>query len=426
VTLHRKSANGVVAAFVGAAGLLLTAAGAGGAESLALGSDSPTWSPDGSMIAFVGFRGGRPGDIYTIRRDRGRERRLTKTAAHEDLPRWSSDGRRIAFTRGTDRARRLFVMNADGTAARQLTFGSEPSFGAAWSPDASKIAFVRGRDTSNNACDDLSPDGAERCASQASADDAAEIWVMNADGSGETRLTHNEFIDDSPTWSPDGALIAFTSDRGGVGAHQLYVMRPDGTQQRKLTDDPISYHNERRPSWSPDGSTIAFVADRDAPAGTTEIYAVDADGRNVRRLTWSVIHEDWPTWSPDGELAISRGTSTFRPEIFVMSADGSLTRRVTGRDLQFVRLTLPRSPRAADKFAVELTVRPAIDMFTDTECTAALDARLLSDARVALVSGRLRCVWTLPRDAKGKLLTGTVLASSRGSEVVRSFSVRVR
>ena len=104
-------------------------------------------------------------------------------------------------------------------------------------------------------------------------DGDSEIYVMNADGSGVSRLTDNPGRDWNPRWSPDGGRIAFTSDRDGDS--EIYVMNADGSGVSRLTDNSADDHN---PSWSPDGGRIAFNSDRD---GGWEIYVMNADGSGV-------------------------------------------------------------------------------------------------------------------------------------------------
>lgn len=188
---------------------------------------------------------------------------------------------------------------------------------------------------------------------------------MNTDGSNPTRLTSNGAFDSYPAWSPEGALIAFTSDRDGSG--QIYVMHADGSNQRRLTDDPArdtnpswsadGHHilfdsvldgnrdiyvmdadgsNRRRltehrsmdwsPAWSPDGKSIVFASMRD---GNSEIYVMNSDGSNQTRLTSNLAFDSYPAWSPDGKSIAFASTRDGNSEVYVMRADGSDQRRLT-------------------------------------------------------------------------------------------------
>ncbi len=172
----------------------------------------------------------------------------------------------------------------------------------------------------NNLGDDgvpaWSPDGS-KIAFYSARDGNAEIYVMNADGSGQTRLTNNSATDGEPAWSPDGSKIAFDSDRDGN--LEIYVMNADGTGQTRLTNNTAV---DIRPAWSPDGSKIAFDSDRD---GNLEIYVMNADGSGQTNLTNNPANDAISDWSPDStKIAFgSYRDNASQGEIYVMNADGT-------------------------------------------------------------------------------------------------------
>ncbi len=150
----------------------------------------------------------------------------------------------------------------------------------------------------------------------------SEIFVMNADGTNEVRLTNNFVKDEDPNWSPDGRKIAFSSRSGGNS--EVYVMNADGTGLMNLTKNLA---HDAAPSWSPDGRKIAFQSHRD---GSIEIYVMNADGSNQKRLTYSPPRNSHPRWSPDGsKIVFESFRNGGNPEIYVMNADGSNQTRLT-------------------------------------------------------------------------------------------------
>ena len=159
-----------------------------------------------------------------------------------------------------------------------------------------------------------SPDG-KKIAFVSDRDGNLEIYTMNADGSGQTNLTNNPAIDEQPAWSPDSTKIAFGSERDGH--HKIYAMNADGSNVTLLTNHPA--FNEL-PTWSPDGTKIAFTTDRD---GNSEIYVMNADGTNPRRLTNNTAQDAFAQWSPDGTQIAFWTDRDGNPEIYVMNADGS-------------------------------------------------------------------------------------------------------
>ena len=169
-----------------------------------------------------------------------------------------------------------------------------------------------------------SPDGAQ-IAFVSDRDNNDEIYVMNADGSGQRRLTSNSDYDWSPAWSPDGEWIAFTSNRDGND--EIYVMTADGSDQRRLTSSRNVQDFD--PDWSPDGRWIAFTSARD---GNDDIHVMDADGGNQRQLTDDGATNWWPAWSPDGTKIAFASKRDGNWEIYVMNSDGSNQRRLTEND----------------------------------------------------------------------------------------------
>jgi Tol biopolymer transport system component len=157
-----------------------------------------------------------------------------------------------------------------------------------------------------------------------------EIYIMDATGANQTRLTNNSARDGEPTISPDGTKIAFDSDRDGT-LSDIYVMNVDGTSVTRLTDVPGT---SEQPAWSPDGTKIAFMSERD---GEPEIYVMNADGSNQTRLTINL--DDWdilPSWSPDGsEIAFTRLHPPKRADIYKMKSDGTDVVNLTNNPTKF-------------------------------------------------------------------------------------------
>ena len=164
-----------------------------------------------------------------------------------------------------------------------------------WEIDVVKDDGTGRKQLTNNPAMDTepawSPDGA-KIAFVSDRDGNDEIYVMNRDGSSQARLTESQSVDAEPAWSPDGSRIAFYSDRDGND--ELYVMNVDGSGVVRLTNNDAV---DAAPAWSPDGTTIAFYSDRD---GNLEIYAIDADGTDARRVTNTSANESSPDWSPEG------------------------------------------------------------------------------------------------------------------------------
>ena len=132
-----------------------------------------------------------------------------------------------------------------------------------------------------------------------------QIYTINPDGTGQTRITNDPASDVEAVWSPDGTKIAFETNRDGN--YEIYTMNADGTNQTRLTNSP---GGDSYAAWSPDGTKIAFETARN---GSLEIYTMNADGTNQTRLTPPAFGTS-PVWSPDGtKIAFDRGAATATP-----------------------------------------------------------------------------------------------------------------
>ena len=149
-----------------------------------------------------------------------------------------------------------------------------------------------------------------------------EIYLMDADGGNQIRLTEDPGEDFSPAWSPDGKRLAFVSTRDGNA--EIYVMNADGTGQTRLTNNSAS---DLHPAWSPDGLHIAFVSGRD---GNDEIYSMDANGMNLVNLTHNQADDSSFAFSPNGSaIVFSSKREDGQFNLYTMNADGSNVTRIT-------------------------------------------------------------------------------------------------
>ncbi len=226
----------------------------------------------------------------------------------------------IVYTNTPDGGRStIWRMDPDGSNKVQLTTSS--GFEPAISPDGSKIVFTSNRDyvapppccdgppccDSPPCCDDPAPE---------SLGDGEEIYVMNADGSNQTRITTNESRDIAPAWSPDGSKIIFQSDQ--TGQWQIFTINPSGGDLTRIT---TTSSTEGQPQFSPDGSKIVFTSTR---SGEGQIWTMNADGSSPFQVTSGESSNDYPGWSPDGSLiAFTSERNSNGPNTYTVTPAGT-------------------------------------------------------------------------------------------------------
>jgi TolB protein len=266
---------------------------------------APSWSPDGKQLVFA--RGiatvvasadqlsfVAPGEVhglFTVSATGGPLRRLTDGEG-DDLPAWSPDGDTIAFTTGKGR---IALVDASGGGRRSLTSpGNAVDVGASWSPDGEAIAFTRFTLTQYRSGSTIFTGPVRR-----------ETWVMRRDGSGQRRLTSSPAFSQTlggafrPRWSPDGRTLAVTTVRKTAESAWLDVVlvSVSGDDLRRIgprTSNPVLI-GAFLPSWSPDGRHVSFLSDED---GDFEVYTVGIDGKGMRSLTRDLLEQSDPSWSP--------------------------------------------------------------------------------------------------------------------------------
>ena len=213
----------------------------------------------------------------------------------------------IAFDRYFSNTRDIYVMNADGSGVRRLTFDYADDYDPAWSLDSTQLAFVSDRTGSPNILF-INLEQALQDPKQ------AEVW----------QVTDNEFENQKPAWSPAGDQLVFESNQDGNW--EIYVVGSGGGEPNRLTNSPMGDNN---PAWSPDGTLIGFSSYRD---GNWEIYTMRVDGSDPRRLTQNERNDYEPVWSPDGTKIVYECNIDVGIEICLMNADGSDSFQLTNND----------------------------------------------------------------------------------------------
>ena len=327
--------------------------------------DGPRLSPDGETVVFTRTTTDLEGKAYrsaiwTVPYAGGTPRQLTSGTGKDRAASWSPDGQWIAFLSDRDGEKgQLHLIPTGGGEARRLTTGLKSVGGIAWSPDSQRLSFtarVRPADQPSILNGSEPPVFREirrikhRADGTGLLDGRTHLFVIARDGGDPVQLTDGDWDDSKADWSPDGRLLAFSSNRGPTrdwdDASDIYVVPAAGGEARNLTGGG---HSLGSPSWSPDGQTVACLGRTvDAPAGANvRLWTVPAAGGAPRCLTadlditiGSDVLSDTraghlslpPIWTPDGQhlrfLVSERGNVTLNE----IGADGGQLRQIVGGD----------------------------------------------------------------------------------------------
>jgi TolB protein len=212
---------------------------------------APVWSPDGTKIAFQSARNGVNYQVYMMNADGSGQVNISNSAANDIQPSWSPDGSKIAFASDRDQGgfSSIYVMNGNDSNQTRLTFAGtglrdeQPT----WSPSGMKLAFTSTRDSIIETWQETDDEGLVLVKTKVLSN--KEVYLMNADGTGQVRRTNTLESDDSPVWSRDGLKLLFRSDREreccDPGA-QIWVMNADGSNQLNLSNNGFGDYG---PSW---------------------------------------------------------------------------------------------------------------------------------------------------------------------------------
>lgn len=240
----------------------------GANPSYLTGGDSivmtPRFSPTSQEITYMALRPDSA-TVYLFNLQSGRRESLGTFQGMVFAPRFSPDGGRVVFSVERGGNSDLYVMNLSSRSSSRLTSDPGIDTSGSFSPDGARIAFNSDRSGS------------------------PQIYVMGADGSGQRRVSGGGGRYTTPVWSPTGEFIAFTKQEGSQ--FHIGVMRPDGTDERLLTS---SYLDEG-PTWAPNGRVLMFS--RETPGGSPKLWSVDVTGRILQPMPYPGAGSD-PAWSP--------------------------------------------------------------------------------------------------------------------------------
>ena len=226
----------------------------------------PVVTPKNDAVAFTSYRQGRP-ELFV-----GGPGKVSVFNTRGGMPMgvsYSADGSKVAYAISSGDASQIWVANADGSGAKQITDSPSINTSPSFSPDGKRIAFVSNRGGS------------------------PQIYVTSVDGGTTTRLTFQGNYNTTPEWSPRGDVVVFTA-RDERNAFDIFTVNVETRQITRLTQDQ---GNNEEPSFSPNGRLIVFSSNRASATGS-QLYVMTSDGQNQLALPAGNGHFLTPDWGP--------------------------------------------------------------------------------------------------------------------------------
>lgn len=227
----------------------------------------PKWSPDRRFLVFTAYRNRNTQDIDMIELATGKRWTLVALAGLNITPAFSPDGNFLAFATSQDGNSEVYTLDTRSKTLQRLTVNSGGDLSPSWSSTGRELVFTSDRGG------------------------APQLYLMGADGSNVRRLTFEGDYNAAPAWSPRGNWIAYVC-RTQKKEYKLCLITPDGQKRVQVTNGPGI---DDSPSWSPDGRHLVFSSTAE---GKSQIYMINVDGKDLERLTFIGAHNSAPAWSP--------------------------------------------------------------------------------------------------------------------------------